>query len=97
MQRETTSKALPEKAKLNEAWVIHLGSFKNKQNVNNLVAKLKSNGYTVYTKPIQTKSGELTKVFIGPELVKSSLESKLPELKKLTTIQGKVAQFHANE
>lgn len=84
---------LPEKAEIKQAWVIHLGSFKHKQNVAQLVSKLKDNGYTVFTRPIKTKQGTLTKVFIGPELIKSSLTKKLPELKKLTNTQGKVAPF----
>ncbi len=84
---------LPEKAIAKEAWVIHLGSFKNEKNVEQLLKKLKANGYVVFTKPIKTKQGMLTKVIIGPELIKSSLLKKLPALKKLTGIEGKVAYF----
>ena len=61
-----------------------------------LVAKLKGKGYTVFTKPIQTKQGMLTKVFIGPELNKTALEKKILTLKTLTGVQGKVAPFHPN-
>ena len=84
----------PVRAINKQAWVIHLGSFKHKSNVAELVDKLKNNGYTVYTKPIQTKKGTLTKVFVGPELIKASLTKKLPALKKLTNVQGKVARFY---
>ncbi len=84
---------LPEKAIAKEAWVIHLGSFKNEKNVEQLLKKLKANGYVVFTKPIKTKQGMLTKVIIGPELIKSTLLKKLPALKKLTGIEGKVAYF----
>jgi DedD protein len=84
---------LPEKAIAKEAWAIHLGSFKNEKNVEQLLKKLKVNGYVVFTKPIKTKQGMLTKVIIGPELIKSTLVKKLPALKKLTGIQGKVAYF----
>ena len=79
----------------NEAWVIQLGSFRHKNNVDDLVAKLKKNGYVAFTKPIKTKNGTLTKVFVGPELIKSSLEKKIPLLKQLTNVQGKVARFYA--
>ncbi|MDO6427968.1 SPOR domain-containing protein [Thalassotalea sp. 1_MG-2023] len=85
--------ALPEKITDEQAWVIQLGSFRHKKNVADLTRKLKKAGYTVFTKPINTKSGTLTKVFIGPELVKSSLEKKLPALKELTKVQGKIAKF----
>jgi DedD protein len=84
---------LPEKAVAKEAWVIHLGSFKNKENVDQLLKKLKSKGYIVFTKPIKTKKGTLTKVMIGPELIKSAMVKKLPALNELTGIQGKVAFF----
>lgn len=88
---------LPEKAIAKEAWVIHLGSFKDKENVTQLLAKLKAKGYVAFTKPIKTKQGVLTKVIIGPELIKPSLSKKLPALKALTGIQGKVAYFEANK
>jgi DedD protein len=86
----------PSKAVNKEAWAIQLGSFKHKSNVDELVNKLKENGYTVFTKPIQTKKGTLTKVFVGPELIKATLSKKIPALKKLTNVQGKVARFHPN-
>lgn len=95
--KNPTIKALPEKAVAKEAWVIHLGSFKNKGNVEQLLKKLKSAGYIVFTKPIKTKQGTLTKVIIGPELIKSAMVKKLPTLKKLTNIQGKVAYFELNK
>lgn len=84
----------PPKSVNKEAWVIQLGSFKHKSNVAELVAKLKRNGYTAFTKPIKTKQGPLTKVFVGPELIKVTLMKKIPALKKLTNVQGKVARFY---
>jgi DedD protein len=84
---------LPEKAVAKEAWVIHLGSFRDKDNVAQLLKKLKSNGYITFTRPIETKQGTLTKVIIGPELIKSSLINKIPALKELTGIQGKISYF----
>ena len=84
----------PTKAVNKKAWAIQLGSFKHKSNVAELVTKLEKNGYTVFTKPISTKQGTLTKVFVGPELIKSSLTKKLPALKKLTNVQGKVTRFY---
>lgn len=88
---------LPEKAIAKEAWVIHLGSFKDKGNVAQLLKKLKSKGYITFTKPIKTKQGTLTKVIIGPELIKSVMTKKLVGLKSLTGIQGKIASFEPNK
>ena len=84
----------PPKSVNKEAWVIQLGSFKHKSNVAELVTKLKRNGYTVFTKPIKTKNGTLTKVFVGPELIKATLMKKIAALKKLTNVQGKIARFY---
>jgi DedD protein len=92
VKTKTPAKAVPKKA-----WVIQLGSFRNKPNVNELLAKLKKAGYATFTRPIKTKHGTLTKVFIGPELIESSLTKKLPELKALTKIQGKIARYQANQ
>ncbi|NQY36775.1 MAG: SPOR domain-containing protein [Alteromonadaceae bacterium] len=89
------SRSAPKKSVAREAWVIQLGSFRHKNNVDELVKKLKKNGYVAFTKPIKTKNGTLTKVFVGPELVKSSLEKKIALLKELTNVQGKVSRFYA--
>lgn len=94
---ESKTRTLPEKSVLGEAWVIHLGSFKHQKNVQQLVKKLKDNGYTVFTRPIKTKNGELTKVIIGPELNKTAMEKKIPALKKLTKVTGKLAKYNTNK
>jgi len=91
---KSNRKPLPEKSIASESWVIQLGSFRHKNNVNELLSKLKKNGYTAFTKPIKTKNGTLTKVFVGPALIKSSLENKIAKLKVLTNVQGKVARFY---
>lgn len=75
------------------AYVIQLGSFSHKANVKTLIAKLNAKGFKTFTKPIKTANGTLTKVFVGPSLNKSELESKLPQLKELTKLNGKVTQF----
>lgn len=91
---DTSASKLPEKSVLGEAWVIHLGSFKHKKNVDELLKKLKDNGYAAYTQPINTKNGTLTKVIVGPELIKSELSKKIPALKDLTKVQGKIAKYN---
>lgn len=84
----------PNKSVKEQAWAIQLGSFRHQNNVDILIKKLSQNGYTVFTKPIKTKKGKLIKVFVGPELNKASLDKKLPALKKLTNVQGKVTHFY---
>ncbi len=75
------------------AYVIQLGSFSHAANVKALQAKLKAKGFKTFTKPIKTPNGTLTKVFVGPSLDKGELTKKLPELKTLTKLNGKVTQY----
>ncbi|MCK8118520.1 SPOR domain-containing protein [Pseudoalteromonas sp. 2CM37A] len=75
------------------AYVIQLGSFSHAANVKALQAKLKAKGFKTFTKPIKTPNGTLTKVFVGPSLDRGELTKKLPELKALTKLNGKVTQY----
>ena len=84
---------IPEKSVPKEAWVVQLGSYSNKKNVDRLVGKLKGAGYTVFTRPIKTKTKTLTKVFVGPDISKYKLERELPKLAKISEVQGKIAKF----
>lgn len=85
----------PETSNLTSmAYVIQLGSFSHKANVEALMKKLKKAGFTAFTRPVKTPNGELTKVFVGPQLDKADLEAKLPELEKLTGLKGRLTQFN---
>lgn len=75
------------------AYVIQLGSFSHKANVDALVEKLKKAGFDTFTRPVKTPNGTLTKVFVGPTTNKASLEGKLLELKKLTKLNGRLTEF----
>jgi DedD protein len=77
----------------NMAYVIQLGSFSHAANVKALQAKLQAKGFTTFTKPIKTPNGTLTKVFVGPSLDKEALDAKLPELKALTKLNGRITRF----
>jgi DedD protein len=100
-KQQNSTKVTAAKNKLlshnNKAWVIQLGSFRERHNVDSLIKKLKQNGYVAYSKPIKTRHGNLIKVFVGPELSKSLLTSKLSKLKKLTNMQGKITRFKADK
>lgn len=78
---------------LNAGWVVQLGSFRHQKNVRDLLDKLDQAGYRTFTRPIQTSSGLLTKVFIGPDLQKDKLQKALPHLRDLTGLQGKLTPF----
>ncbi|MFQ3236886.1 MAG: DedD protein [Paraglaciecola sp.] len=74
-------------------WVVQLGTFRHQKNVKELLAKLEKGGYRAFSRPVQTSSGTLTKVFVGPDLQKKRLEKALVHLKGLTDLQGRVTPF----
>ena len=74
-------------------WVIQLGSFRHQKNVRDLLDKLQTAGYRGFSRPVKTSSGELIKVFVGPDLQKDKLEKAVPHLKELTQLQGHITPF----
>lgn len=75
------------------AWILQLGSFKHKENVDALKKRLTDAGFKVFIKPVETKAGVLSKVFVGPELERKNLEKAQLTLKELTGLDGKITQF----
>ena len=95
LARQTVVEA-PDEASTGNSWVIQLGSFRHQKNVKQLLDKLEDAGYRAFSKPIVTSSGPLTKVFVGPNLDKSTLETAIPHLHELTGLKGKVTTFSVN-
>lgn len=86
----------PRIAEEDAGWVVQLGSFRHQKNVKQLLTKLENAGYRAFSRPIQTRSGPLTKVFVGPDLDRAKLESALPHLREVTGLKGKVTPFNAD-
>ncbi|QJR82232.1 SPOR domain-containing protein [Alteromonas pelagimontana] len=83
----------PVSADEDGGWVVQLGSFRHQKNVKQLLANLENAGYRAFSRPIKTNSGLLTKVFVGPDLDKASLQSAIPHLQEITGLKGKVTRF----
>ncbi len=83
----------PDKLLASAGWVVQLGSFRHQKNVKELLNRLEKAGYRAFSRPVKTSSGTLTKVFVGPDLDKQSLEQALSHLKELTKLQGRVTPF----
>lgn len=79
------------------AWTIQLGAFQNKANINSLLKKLNKAGFQAHTIPKEVIDGQLTRVFVGPDISKVKLEKKLSRLKHLTNLQGKLVAFNPIE
>ncbi|MBB1272064.1 SPOR domain-containing protein [Psychromonas sp. SR45-3] len=75
------------------AWTIQLGAFENKANINALLKKLNKAGFRAHTIPKVVMDGQLTRVFVGPDVSKEKLEGQLPRLKNLTSLNGKLVPF----
>ncbi|MBN7818965.1 SPOR domain-containing protein [Bowmanella yangjiangensis] len=92
-QVERPAESKPEV--VSAGWVVQLGSFRHQKNVKELTDKLEAAGYRTFSRKIKTSAGELTKVFVGPDLQRDKLEKALPHLKELTALQGKITEFRA--
>lgn len=90
IQRETTKISVPE-----SAWTIQLGAFQNASNINSLLKILHKAGFQAHTVPSQVIDGELTRLFVGPDISKAKLKKQLPRLKRLTKLEGKLYPFDA--
>lgn len=82
-----------EKPPVGQAFIVQLGALKNANRVNEIVATLKLSGYRVYTIPATPVQGKVTRVIVGPELSRQKLEAALPELKKLSDLNGEIKPF----
>ncbi|MGL4858709.1 MAG: cell division protein DedD [Enterobacteriaceae bacterium] len=82
-----------ERAPAGSAWVIQLGALKNAAKVEEIVARLRLSGYRVYTIPSKAVSGELTRIYVGPNVSKETLEGQLAELKSLSGLSGQVRGY----
>jgi DedD protein len=76
--------------KLNStAWVIQMGNFKDTNNARRLADKLRVSGYKVFTKQIKSAQGHMsTRVYIGPELQRSSALHLADKIEQETKIRG---------
>ncbi|WOT03996.1 SPOR domain-containing protein [Shewanella youngdeokensis] len=79
------------------AWTIQLGSFKSAENVQVLVKRLRSKGFTAYTIPTKPIDGQLTKVFVGPNISKDKLAAMQSEVHKLTKLKGRIVAYNPVE
>lgn len=49
------------------AWVVQMGSFRDKNNAHRLADRLRSAGYKAFTREVTAKNGSQVRVYVGPE------------------------------
>lgn len=80
-----------------KAYVVQLGALKNADNVNRIVAKLRTAGYRVYTIPATPVTGQLTRILVGPEADKNKLTMALADLQRVSGLSGVVKNYNVAE
>lgn len=80
---------LPKK----NAWTLQVGTFADAANVNRLLKQLSKQGWSVYTVPQTVRKGQLTRVFIGPELDQNRLKSIQKKIKKTLKTDSVILKF----
>lgn len=61
-------------------WAVQLGSFSNQENANRLAASLRKEGYAAFLSQLQTGSGKLQRVRVGPQKNRSEAEAMARKL-----------------
>ncbi|WON75684.1 cell division protein DedD [Serratia sp. UGAL515B_01] len=82
-----------EKAPAGQAYVVQLGALKNAAKVNEIVASLRLSGYRAYTVPSTPVQGEITRIFVGPDVSKQKLQSSLPDLNTISGLSGQIKTY----
>ncbi|MND10921.1 cell division protein DedD [compost metagenome] len=78
------------------AYVVQLGALKNADKVNEIVGKLRSSGFKVYTSPSTPVQGKITRILVGPDASKDKLKGQLGDLKQLSGLSGVVMGYTPN-
>ncbi len=76
------------------AWVIQIGSYKNKANALRLVNQLRANGYRAFIQQVSSDAlGDHTRVFIGPENKRAKARALADRLHNEMHIEGIVISY----
>ncbi|MCH8501419.1 MAG: SPOR domain-containing protein [Aliidiomarina sp.] len=77
-----------------DAWAIQLGAFRNADRVAELVATLRAEGHPAYSRLVRNSQGQsLTLLLVGPDIDRSRLEQKIPELKQIVSLDGRIVEY----
>ncbi|GAM69290.1 DedD protein [Vibrio sp. JCM 19236] len=87
---EVKEREVPERNQYQDgAYIIQLVALRNAENAATMVKDLRSRGFQANVK----KDKDLSRVIVGPDVSRSKLESQLPELKKITGLNGQIQTF----
>ncbi len=90
---KAASKADRKAEQQKEGFVVQIGAYKDADNAKSIVAQMKDAKLPVFTDTIAVKTGNVTRVRVGPYATKSKAESALVQV-KLAGGDGKVVALH---
>lgn len=77
----------------NPAWVVQLGSFRDKANALRLVNELRASGYRAFIQQFSSTFGDNTRVFVGPENRHADARNLANELEEQLHLHGIVISY----
>ncbi len=76
------------------AWVIQMGSFKNKTNARMLADRLRAAGFNAFIREIDSVKGGNTRVYIGPEFKQAEMISLSNQIEEKFKLRGVVMSYY---
>ena len=76
-----------------QAWVVQLGSFSQRANVQRLVKQLRHHGFDAYTRTQAHGTQSITQVFVGPEISRDTINKINKKLLSQFHLQGVVRKY----
>ncbi len=77
------------------SWVLQIASFKRQEHAVQLRDKLVDSGYSAYTKNVNTKKGDMVRVYVGPKIEKNVLIQQKKEIEKKYKVSTMLLKFRA--
>lgn len=76
-----------------QAYIAQLGALKNAKRVDKIVALLGLSGYRVFTVPSIPVQGQITCIYVGPDVSQQKLQSSLSALNAISGLNGQVKPY----
>jgi DedD protein len=77
-----------------QAWVVQLGSFSLKNNAEKLVQRLRKQGFDAYSRSNDENHHLITRVFVGPEINRGTMQHINKKLQHDFHLKGVVRKYN---
>jgi DedD protein len=76
------------------AWVVQMGSFKNKDNARHLTDKLRAAGFKAFVQTVKKGDSERYHVYVGPAFKRAAATELSSKVTKQIKMQGIIVSYH---